>query len=214
MSTGRIPIRVILVDDHTLVRQGIAQLVEGEPDLEVVGQAGTLAEARHVLRGHPADVVLMDVSLPDGSGLSLIRELRGAGNELGMVVLTMYDDDQTLLSALDVGASALVLKTAPAEHVLDAIRRAVSAPRAFAAEGLADAIRRQRSQPTLTPREQEVLEGLAQGLSVARVAKALHMSESTVKTHIAKVYDKLGVHNRAGAVMEAIRRGLVTTDQS
>lgn len=214
MSTGRIPIRVILVDDHTLVRQGIAQLVEGEPDLEVVGQAGTLAEARHVLRGHPADVVLMDVSLPDGSGLSLIRELRGAGNELGMVVLTMYDDDQTLLSALDVGASALVLKTAPAEHVLDAFRRAVSAPRAFAAEGLADAIRRQRSQPTLTPREQEVLEGLAQGLSVARVAKALHMSESTVKTHIAKVYDKLGVHNRAGAVMEAIRRGLVTTDQS
>jgi DNA-binding CsgD family transcriptional regulator len=123
----------------------------------------------------------------------------------------MHSDDATLLEALDAGASALVRKSSGAEEIVSAVLRAAETPLSFSAAGLADALRR-RSEPKQTPltaRESEVLELLAEGASVAQVGKRLYMSESTVKTHIAKIYDKLGVHNRAGAIMTAVRLGLV-----
>ena len=130
---------------------------------------------------------------------------------MGIVVLTMHNDDETLLAALDAGASSLVLKTSSSEEVLAMVRRAAAAPDSFTAVGLADALRRRSTQvkPNLTAREMEVLERLAVGDSVAGMAKRLYMSESTVKTHIAKLYSKLGAHNRASAVMAAIRLGFV-----
>ena len=198
-------IRVALVDDHTVVREAVAGLLAAEPDIKVVGQAGSLAEAKSLVAElgplRPTDdplVLVVDVSMPDGSGL-------------GLVVLTMHGDDATLLEALDAGASALVRKSAPSEEVLGAVRTAAVNPGAFSAMGLAEAMRR-RTDPVaspLTPREAEVLQHLAAGSSVAQVGKALFMSPSTVKTHIAKIYDKLGAHNRASAVMAAVRLGLV-----
>jgi DNA-binding NarL/FixJ family response regulator len=206
-------ISVVIIDDHTLVRQGVVSLIQAEPDLVVVGEASSIAEGEALLASTRADVMLVDVSLPDGNGIELTRSVREQSPTMGIVVLTMHNDDETLLSALDAGASALVLKSASSEEVVDAVRRAAVAPDAFSATGLAGAMRRHQAaamaRPQLTPREQEVLQHLAAGGSVADVAKALYMSESTVKTHIGKVYDKLGVHNRAAVIMAAVRLGLV-----
>ena len=154
--------------------------------------------------------------MPDGNGLDLARSARSAHPEMGIVVLTMHNDDDTLLEALDAGASALVLKSSSADDVLDAIRHSANAPDAFTATGLGAALRRRdtlsAAKPILTPRETEVLMRLVNGDSVATVAKELYMSESTVKTHVARVYEKLGAHNRASAIMAAVRLGFVKTD--
>lgn len=206
-------ISVVIIDDHTLVRQGVVSLIQSEPDLVVVGEASSIAEGQALLASTRADVLVVDVSLPDGNGLELTRAVREQTSRMGIVVLTMHNDDDTLLDALDAGASALVLKSASSDEVVDAVRRAAVAPDAFSANGLAGAMRRHQAaaaaRPQLTPRENEVLQHLAAGDSVAQVAKTLYMSESTVKTHIGKVYDKLGVHNRAAVIMAAVRLGLV-----
>lgn len=206
-------IRVVIVDDHNLVREGIARMIDSEPDLSVVGQASSLASGQTLVSEGGADVLVVDVSMPDGSGLSLARSARLADPALGIVVLTMHSDDDTLLEALDAGASALVLKSSSSDDVLEAIRRTASAPESFTATGLAAALRRRSTmaaaRPVLTPRETEVLMRLIDGDSVAMVARQLFMSESTVKTHVGKVYEKLGAHNRASAIMAAVRLGLV-----
>jgi DNA-binding NarL/FixJ family response regulator len=207
-------IRVMLVDDHQLVRQAVARAVDGEPDLRVVAEAGTLREAGALVGLERPDVIVVDVSLPDGNGVELVRTARELLPSSGIVVLTMHSDDETLLHALEAGASALVLKSATLDNVVDAVRRSAAAPDVFAAAGLAAALRRRNEvQPTrLTPRESEVLVLLRDGLSVAQVARRLFMSESTVKTHIARIYDKLGANNRAQALMSAIRQGLVAAE--
>jgi DNA-binding NarL/FixJ family response regulator len=210
-------IQVVIVDDHNLVREGIARLIDSEPDLAVKAQASSLAGGQALMTEGGSDVLVVDVTMPDGSGLTLARSARAADPELGIVVLTMHNDDDTLLEALDAGASALVLKSSSADEVLDAIRRAASAPDAFTATGLGAALRRRdtvaAAKPILTPRETEVLMRLVDGDSVATVAKQLFMSESTVKTHVARVYEKLGAHNRASAIMAAVRLGFVKPDR-
>lgn len=206
---------VILVDDHALVREGLSRLISSEPDLMVVGQGRSVADGYHLLAApQPCSVLTVDVSLPDGSGLSLARYAREQFPAMGIVVVTMFDDDNTLLEAFDAGTSALVLKSASSDDVLDAIRQAAAHPDYFVAAGLAAALRRRQQTPTprLTPRETEVLVRLVDGDSVAAVATALFMSESTVKTHIASLYDKLGVRNRAALVMTAVRACLVPHD--
>ena len=203
-------VTVLLVDDHPLVRDGIAHLLT-DGGLDVVGQAASLADGMRLAEAVRADVMVVDVSLGDGSGLDLVTAVRAKRPTMGIVVFTMHNDDDTLLAALDAGASSLVLKTSSSEEVLAMVRRAAAAPDSFTAVGLADALRRRSTQtkPNLTAREMEVLERLAVGDSVAGMAKRLYMSESTVKTHIAKLYSKLGAHNRASAVMAAIKLGFV-----
>lgn len=203
---------VVVVDDHTLVREAICRMIDSEDDLSVVAQGGSVSEGRAILTRIPTQVLVCDVSMPDGNGLVLVRAARAATPRLGIVVLTMHNDDETLLEALDAGASALVLKSAAYDEVIGAVRRAANSPDAFTATGLAGALRRQASvdRPRLTPRETEVLERLVAGDSIAGAAKALYMSESTVKTHVSKLYDKLGAHNRASVVMAAMRLGLVS----
>ena len=131
---------------------------------------------------------------------------------MGLVVLTMHGDDDVLFAAIDAGASSLVLKGAHLDELLTAVRRAAVTPDVFSAAGLGEAMRRRSRAPAplLTKREAEVLTLLGEGLSVQQVARRLFLSESTVKTHVAKVYDKLGVTNRAQAIMAGIRLGLVT----
>lgn len=202
---------VLLVDDHALIRQGIRRAFEQTDDLAVVAEAGSLAEALALERAHRPDVVVVDINLGDGSGLDLVRRLRAARTEVGLVVLTMYDGDDHLFEALEAGASAFVLKSAPSEEVVAAARSAVGAPSSFRANDLAAAMRRRLQAPALalTPRENDILQLLGEGLSVAQVAARLYISASTAKTHMSKLYDKLGAANRTQAVMEAVRLGLL-----
>lgn len=211
-------INVVLVDDHAVVREAVAAMLAAQDDITVIGQAGSLADGMALLdrvlaaRHDGRVVAVVDVTMPDGSGLSLVRSTRERSKDIGLVVLTMLNDDGTLLEALDSGASALVRKSAPSEQVISAVRRAAELPGEFSASGLAEAMRRRSESPqtTLTNRETEVLELLVEGASVAQVGRSLYMSPSTVKTHIGKIYEKLGAHNRASAVIAAVRLGLVS----
>jgi DNA-binding NarL/FixJ family response regulator len=206
---------VLLVDDHELIRHGLRRAFERDPGFEVVGEAGSVAEALAVIRATSPEVVIMDVRLPDGNGLDAVKRLRAAGETMGIVILTMYAGDDQLFGALEAGASSFVNKDAPAEEVLAAARHAAASPASFSAADLADAMRRKMtpSGPALSPREKEVLKLLYDGLAVSGIAKKLFISESTTKTHISKVYEKLGAANRVQAVRAALDMGLISSDR-
>ena len=203
--------KVMLVDDHDLIRQGLRRAFERAEDFTVVGEASSVAEALAVATQAQPDVVIMDIRLPDGSGLDAVKRLRSANSQVGIVVLTMYAGDEHLFGALEAGASAFVPKDAPAEDVVAAARHAAASPDAFSAADLAAAMKRRLTPqgPQVSPREREVLGLLADGLAVAQIAKTLYISESTAKTHISKLYEKLGAGNRAQAIMAAMRMGLI-----
>lgn len=202
---------VLLVDDHELIRQGLARAFERTPDFTVIGEAGTVAEGMAVADELRPDIVVTDMRLPDGTGLELVRKLRADDAEVGIVVLTMYAGDEQLFGALEAGASAFVSKDAPSDDVVAAARHASVSPRSFAAADLADAMRRRLTPtgPQLSARETEVLKLLAEGLGIAAIARQLYVSESTAKTHVSKIYEKLGAANRAQAITIAMRSGLL-----
>jgi DNA-binding NarL/FixJ family response regulator len=206
---------VVLVDDHELIRQGLRRAFERTGDFTVVGEAGTVQDGLTVIDQQQPDVVIFDVRLPDGSGVDAARKVRAGHPTMGIVVLTMYAGDDQLFGALEAGASAFVPKDAPADDVIAAARHAAVSPRAFTANDLAGAMQRRLSPsgPQLSPREREVLGLLADGLGVAAISKQLYISESTTKTHISKVYEKLGAGNRAQALMTAMRLGLIPNPQ-
>ena len=207
-------VSVLLVDDHALIRQGLRRAFEQTDDLEVVAEAGSLAEALALERAHEPDVAVVDINLGDGSGIEFVRTMRGRRPSMGLVVLTMYDGDDHVFAALEAGASSFVLKGAPSEDVVSAARQASTAPTAFTAQDLAGAMRRRMQAPQvqLTPREAEILQLLGNGCSVAQIASELYISQSTAKTHMSKLYDKLGAANRTQAVMAAVRLGLLSTE--
>lgn len=203
---------VLLVDDHDLIRQGLARAFERSGEFRVCGQAGTVSEGVRLARELSPSVVVTDVRLPDGTGLDLVRNLRQHDQQMGLVVLTMYAGDDQLFKAMEAGASAFVGKEVPADEVVAAARHASVSPRTFTAANLVDAVQRRRtpSAPRLSVREEEVLVLLAQGLGVSAIAKLLYVSESTAKTHVSKIYEKLGAANRAQAIMTAVRSGLLS----
>ncbi len=209
-----VPTRVLLVDDHDLIRQGLARAFERHDDFDVCGQAASVGEGVRKFNALHPDVVITDVRLPDGLGFELVREIRKQGHDTGVVVLTMYAGDEQLFAALEAGASAFVSKDAPADEVVAAARHALVSPRSFAAADLAGAMRRKMTPagPQLTQRESEVLSLLARGFSVSAIARSIFVSESTAKTHISKIYEKLGASNRADAIMKAVRSGLLAED--
>jgi DNA-binding NarL/FixJ family response regulator len=206
--------RVLLVDDHELIREGLVRAFERSEDFEVAGQAASRSEALRMFAHLLPDVVVTDVRLPDGSGLDVVREIRSQGHDTGVVVLTMYAGDEQLFAALEAGASAFVAKDAPSDEVVAAARHALVSPRSFAAADLAGAMRRRMTPtgPQLTRREAEVLSLLARGFSVSAIGRAIFVSDSTAKTHISKIYEKLGASNRADAIMKAVRSGLLADD--
>ena len=206
------PTSVLLVDDHDLIRQGLSRAFERHDEFTVLGQAATLADGERKANDLSPAVVVTDVRLPDGSGLDLVRRLRRQRAELGIVVLTMYADDQQLFAALEAGASAFVPKDALSDEVVAAARHAAAAPGSFTAPDLAGAMRRRMSPrgPQLSRREGEVLQLLGEGLAVSQLARRLYISQSTAKTHVAKIYDKLGATNRAQAIMAAVHSGLIS----
>lgn len=205
-------LRVLLVDDHQLIREGLRRAFDRAGDLEVVGEADSVASAIENLTALQPDILVTDVRLPDGDGITLTASARSANPRLGIVVLTMYAGDDKVLAALEAGASGFVGKDAPVEEVIAAARHAAATPSAFTARDLAGVMRRKATAPVgpqLSPREREVLGLLVDGLAIAQIARRLYISESTAKTHVSKIYEKLGAGNRAQAVMAAVRLGLV-----
>jgi DNA-binding NarL/FixJ family response regulator len=205
-------VKVVVVDGHTLVRFGLTGLAGQEPDLEIVGETGLGAEAMAIVATTRPDVLVLDSVLPDVDGLQVAREIRDQYAELGIVLLASDGRDDVLFQALESGVSAFVTNTAPIEEVLAAIRHAAVAATSFTATGLAPAMARRdqpQAQPLLSPREAEVLSLLGQGLSVRAISTSLCVSLSTAKTYVARLYEKLGASNRAQAIMNALRLGLL-----
>jgi DNA-binding NarL/FixJ family response regulator len=204
---------VLLIDDHELIRQGLAGAFSQADGFEVSGQAGSVVEGLALAQELHPDVVITDVRLPDGSGLDVVRTLRKENRQVGLVVLTMYAGDEQLFAAMDAGASGFVGKDAPTSSVIGAARQAVVAPLTFTCTGLAEAMVRRMSSgaPRLSDRERQVLELLAEGLGVSAIAGRLYLSESTAKSHIGRIYDKLGAANRAQALVTAMRLGLISS---
>lgn len=206
-------VSVLLVDDHDLIRRGLRQALERNGEFTVIGEAATAADAERLAAVLKPDVVIMDLQLPDGSGLDVTRALRAADSATGIVVLTTYAGDDHLFAAMDAGASAFVPKSAPVGEVIAVARYAASAPLAFTAADLADAMKRRLTPqgPQLSVPEGQVLGLLADGTSVSGIARQLFISESTAKHLVAKLLEKLGATNRMQALMAATRLGLLET---
>ena len=204
---------VLLVDDHDLIRDGLTGVFSAQPDMEVLGAAATVAEAIALYDDKRPQVVVTDLQLQDGTGLDVVRHVRRGDSRAGLVVLTMHSGDDQIFAAMEAGASAFVGKDAPSSEVVKAARHAAVSPRSFLCAGLAQAMMRRASGEStrLSDREHHVLLLLADGLSAAEIAPRLHLSESTVKSHVAKIYQKLGAANRAQALVTAMRIGLLSS---
>lgn len=208
-------LRVLLIDDHELIRQGLALAIRAGGDLDVVAQAGSVADGLAQYAQHRPDVVITDLQLPDGTGLDIVRKVRRHSPTVGLVVLTMHAGDDQIFAAMEAGASGFVGKDAPAAEVVKAARHAAVSPKSFLCAGLAQAMMRRVTGETtrLSDREHEVLVLLADGLGAQQIAGQLYMSESTAKSHIARIYQKLGASNRAQALVTAMRTGLLSSIQ-
>lgn len=213
-------IRVLLVDDEELVRTGLRMILEAEPDIDVVGEAGNGAEAIDKSDRLSPDVVLMDIRMPKVDGLEATRRLLQGSGGPKVVVLTTFDLDEHVYEALHAGASGFLLKDVPAHQLVHAIH-AVAAGDALLAPSVTRRLIAQFARPKTTPatsslltqlteRETEVLKLLADGLSNAEIATHLFVGEATVKTHVARILAKLGVRDRVQAVVLAYRHGLAT----
>ncbi|GAA1450124.1 response regulator transcription factor [Mycobacterium cookii] len=205
-------ITVLLIDDHELIRQGLARAFERDADMTVVGQAGSVEEGIAAWKDLEPDVVVTDLQMPGGSGLDVVRAIRATSDATGVVVLTMHAGDDRIFAAMEAGASAFVGKDTRATEVVSAAKHAAVAPRTFLCAGLSQAVMRRATSPApprLSGREAEVLALLADGLGTGEIAGSLFMSESTAKTHITHIYQKLGAANRAQALVTAMRLGLL-----
>jgi DNA-binding NarL/FixJ family response regulator len=215
MSTQTTQLRVLIVDDHDLVREGLVGAFLREDGTEVIGSVGTVADAMSAYHDAPLDVIVTDLQLQDGTGLDIIRQVRQNDETIGLVVVTMHSGDDQIFAAMEAGASAFVGKDAPSTEVVRAARHAAVSPRSFLCTGLAGAMMRRMSAEStrLSTREHDVLLLLADGENAATIGQQLYMSESTVKSHIARIYQKLGAQNRAQALVTAMRIGLLSTVQ-
>lgn len=204
------PIRILIADDHPVVRDGLVAMLSTQPDFEVVGEAGTGAEAVAAAVRLRPDVVLMDLEMPAVDGVEAIRQMRRDGGGPQVVVLTAFDTDERILGAVEAGAQGYLLKGAPRAQIFEAIRvvRAGGAliPPVVASK-LLRRVRAAEQGEALTPREHEVLHLMAEGLSNDEIAARLSISARTVKFHVSAVLGKLGAKNRTQAVRLARERG-------
>ncbi len=204
-------VRVLVVDDHSLLRTGVANIINQEPDLEVVAEAANGRDAIDAFLVHHPDVVLMDLRMPGMEGVEAIRRIREIDPQALVVVLTTYDADEDIARALQAGAKAYILKDIAADALVACIRD-VLAGKTYLAPAAAAKLAERVTQVQLTPRELATLRLMANGSSNKEIANALKISERTVKSHLAHLFDKLQVTSRTEAVRVATRRGLVRFD--
>lgn len=201
--------RVLVIDDHPLIRSGIKRAISAVDQLELVGEAASKAEALAQINHHNPDAIVVDLNLPDGSGLEIIAWGRAISQRLGIVALTVQDLPEHVLACMQSGASAHVSKNAPVGELIAAIQRSLQAPLTFQSRRITNAIALQNQGVGLTARELEILEILPSGDTVSEIATHLFLSVSTVKTHLAAIYRKLGAKNRVQAINAARRAGLL-----
>lgn len=205
-------IRVVVADDHPVVRDGLRGMLDGQPDLTVVGEAGDGREAVAVVTRERPDVVLMDLRMPVLDGVAAIARITADQPGARILVLTTYDEDHDIVRAIEAGARGVLLKDAPREDLFRAIRSAARGEMVLAPTVTARMFGRMRTPQEQTPteRELEVLTLVARGLTNRAIGRELALSEATVKTHLVHLFTKLGVADRTAAVTAALDRGLIT----
>ena len=202
------PIRILCVEDHRIVREGIRLLLEREPDLAVVAVAenGEQALAEH--RAHRPDVTLMDLQLPGMSGLEAIRAIRKDYPDARIVVLTMYQGDEAIFSALEAGATTYLLKDSLADELIDVVRNVHAGGRPMLPV-IEAKLSEHSNRPRLTPREVEVIKLVSEGFRNREISAMLGISEETAQVHLRNIFQKLGTRDRTAAVQVALRRGIL-----
>lgn len=202
---------LIIADDHPVVRTGLRGMLAGQPDFEIVGEAATGAEAVALTGQLQPDVVLMDLRMPEMDGVTAIARISERYPETNVLVLTTYDTDADILPAIEAGATGYLLKDAPREELFRAVRAAARGESVLAPTVASRLMGRMRApgEEALSAREIEVLELVAEGASNKEIARQLHISKATVKTHLVHIFDKLGVSDRTAAVTTALKRGIL-----
>jgi DNA-binding NarL/FixJ family response regulator len=205
------PIRLLIADDHPVVRDGLRAMLATQPDMELVGEAATGTEAVVQARAMRPDVVLMDLQMPGLDGPGAIATLREQAPEVRVLVLTTYGTDADITRAVDAGATGYLLKDAPREQLFGAIRAAARGESVLSPSVATRVLGRMRApaEEALSPRELEILQAVARGLSNKDIGRQLYVSEATVKTHLLRVFSKLGVDDRTAAVTVALERGII-----
>ncbi len=208
------PIRLLIADDHPVVRDGLIGMFSADPTFEVVAEAANGADAVRRARALKPDVILMDLRMPELDGVQAIRALTDAGASARVLVLTTYDSDSDVRPALEAGATGYLLKDAPRDELIRAVRAAARGESILSPSVASRLIARVRApaEDTLSDRELEVLALIAGGASNREAAAKLFISQATVKTHLIHIYSKLGVSDRAAAVAEGFNRGLLTPE--
>ncbi|MBO8141495.1 MAG: response regulator transcription factor [Firmicutes bacterium] len=218
-------IKVVIVDDHEVVRLGLKSLLNRVADLEVVGEAGSAAEAERVVERTQPDVVVMDIRMPEGSGIEACRAIRSRWPQIKVIMLTSYSDDEAVIGSVMAGASGYVLKQIGTQELVEAIRR-VSKGESLLDPGVTGKILERvrggagtngtaqgAAQEALTEQEERILALIAQGKTNREIAAALYLSEKTVRNYVSNILAKLQLHNRAEAAAWAVRRGLDRTEK-
>jgi DNA-binding NarL/FixJ family response regulator len=202
------PFSVMVVDDHPLMRLGIASMINAQPDMRAVAQAGSGGEAVEMYARTRPEIVLVDLKLPGMSGVEVIRAIRQRNPNVKFVVLTTYDGDEDIHQALEAGAGGYVIKGMPAEILLDALRR-VQAGNRYLPRPVEKILQARVPDSELSPREREVLDLIVAGKSNKEIAAELGISRATVKFHVSVIFSRMGVEDRTQAAVAALQRGLV-----
>jgi DNA-binding NarL/FixJ family response regulator len=218
-------IRIMVVDDHDTFRDPLAFMLEREPDLTVVARPRSLSEAREDLQSaeHAVDVAIVDLNLPDGSGTDLIKDLRGSHPRAKALVLSAISEQRYLAEAIEAGAAGIMHKSAPMSDLVEAVRRLAAGEQLLTQQEVIEALRfigrvresnreAQLAIDRLTPREREVLQALAEGLSDKEIATRFHVGVGTVHSHVTNILSKLEVSSRLQALVFAVGHGVVTID--
>lgn len=201
-------IRILIVDDHPIMRVGIAAIINAQPNMKIVGQAANAQEAEELYRAQKPDLTLMDLRLPDKSGVEAIRSIRAHSPKARIVVLTTYEGDEDIHQALAAGASGYLIKGMPHDLLIKALLRVHGGNR-FLPQPITDALSARVPGSNLSQREQEVLQLLFAGKSNREIAEQLSIKEATVKSHVSVILMRLNVADRTQAVVEGLKRGLV-----
>jgi DNA-binding NarL/FixJ family response regulator len=205
------PIRVLIADDHPVVRDGLRAMLATQPDLEVVGEATTGTHAVALTQRLEPDVVLMDLQMPELDGATATAQIHEQVPETHVLVLTTYDSDADITTAIESGATGYMLKDAPRDELFEAVRATARGDAVLSPAVASRVVSKMRApaEEALTSRELEVLDAVADGLSNKQIARALSISEATVKTHLLHIFAKLGVDDRTAAVTAALERGVL-----